>query len=226
MLHVLLLPASLSVCVDTPGWINPVANANCIDYVSNGWCSTDSIILKNGMWGLPGIKKECSGNNCALYNNYPALNCCKCGKDTTPYTVKHTGKCIITSVPRRLLAKISTLTECAVACRLVETCHLFALHSNACYDTTLSTSNCEGFGPPQDLNSTSLDLVFTVDRKTISVSPPSFSHVDVFKRKRLPVPTATGGAITGGIMFAITLMLVFNRCKGGRNHTKNADAEK
>ena len=72
-----------SGCVDTPNWDNN-NGLNCQDYAERGWCADGCFADGNEWTGSP--YKTCEGSltdgrtNCAMVYNYPADNCCECGK--------------------------------------------------------------------------------------------------------------------------------------------------
>jgi len=86
-------------CVDTPGWTN-THGFNCAHYESAGWCEYDANgkggFNRNFEWtGTPDrsngfVNLQCmpamrpGDLSCADAFNYPAMNCCACGKKS-PY---------------------------------------------------------------------------------------------------------------------------------------------
>ena len=79
-----------SVCVDTPNWTND-NGYNCQNYAENGWCANGAFADEYKWTGSPdqGSGSSCEGHltdehtNCAMVYNYPADNCCECGKSGT-----------------------------------------------------------------------------------------------------------------------------------------------
>eukprot|EP01062_Namystynia_karyoxenos_P055275 TRINITY_DN4603_c0_g1_i2.p1 TRINITY_DN4603_c0_g1~~TRINITY_DN4603_c0_g1_i2.p1 ORF type:complete len:836 (+),score=197.46 TRINITY_DN4603_c0_g1_i2:110-2617(+) len=65
---------SPGVCVDTPGWKG--RTLTCELYSSRGYCKDGRIT--NPVVGLP--SEQCQDLPCDAYWNYPAENCCACGK--------------------------------------------------------------------------------------------------------------------------------------------------
>jgi len=69
-------------CTDSLSWRN-MDGRSCTAYFREGWCS-DGRFVSGFEFGAPGYTaEECSrrGNpNCDALHNYPANNCCECGK--------------------------------------------------------------------------------------------------------------------------------------------------
>ncbi len=75
-------------CQDTDGWDN-LHGENCASYESKKWCVDGSFTVGNewnGQRGGPGkFATDClPGQDCAPPFNYPADNCCVCGKKAGP----------------------------------------------------------------------------------------------------------------------------------------------
>ena len=80
-------------CEDTADWNNNYGHT-CAAYANNGWCSDGSFGTGYEWTGSPlqGAGTPCaayftaSKTNCAEVYNYPADNCCACGKgeETVP----------------------------------------------------------------------------------------------------------------------------------------------
>jgi hypothetical protein len=75
-------------CQDTDGWDN-LHGENCASYESKKWCVDGSFTVENewnGQRGGPGkFATDClPGQDCAPPYNFPADNCCVCGKKASP----------------------------------------------------------------------------------------------------------------------------------------------
>lgn len=92
-------------CFDTPQWVNINPwDYKCEDYEERGWCeyNADNVggFAAGFEWtGAPIANPHCEGfldprngiENCADVFNYPAKNCCACGKRTTTHDDKFDG---------------------------------------------------------------------------------------------------------------------------------------
>jgi len=72
-------------CLDTPYWNNGMND--CDSYVTNGWCKDGNFVSGMEWTGSPDTR-ECNNYNemnetCAKRFNFPAKNCCACGKPAT-----------------------------------------------------------------------------------------------------------------------------------------------
>merc|ERR1719506_3231411 len=83
-----MTPTESPVCQDTPGWKNYKGNG-CDKYAAKGWCVNGGFAAGSEWTGSPTFKREDFPKSDKCYKrgqaadecyNYPADNCCVCGK--------------------------------------------------------------------------------------------------------------------------------------------------